>query len=100
MLATSVDEQEEEVKAAVGPCLYGVNHPGGAEMLVGVARAKAKQHPHYIMVNIDVNNAFGELDRATVLRRVADSMPKMTCLIASIFQPGTNNHKIEGGQGT
>ena len=83
----------------MGPRQYEVNHPCGAEMLVGVARARAKQHPHYSVVKIDVNNAFGELDRATVPRRATDKIPKMACLVANIFQINTSQYMIEGDGG-
>ena len=78
---------------------YGVNHPGGAEVLVGIARARAKHFKRYIMIKIDVRNAIGELDQSVVLRRVSEKIPSMASLVANIFQPGTSSYRIEGDHG-
>ena len=60
---------------AVGPRQFGVETPGGTEALSHAAQVEAGRRPQAAFVALDLRNAFGSLDRDTVLAAVQEHAP-------------------------
>ena len=84
---------------AVGPRQFGVGTPGGTEALSHAAQVEAGRRPQAAFVALDLRNAFGSLDRDTVLAAVQEHASGLLPY-ARLFLGRRSAYRYLGSNGT
>jgi len=74
---------ESTVRARLTPLQSAIGVHGGAEALGLSARLFAQRHPSWVVLKLDISNAFGSCSRAAALRELEAAGP--TCALLASF---------------
>ena len=74
-LRVLVQQRKEDNAAAVGPLQYAVSRKSGADALYKSIQARLAEHPHSMVLAVDFEAAFQNLDRSAICRAVAKHAP-------------------------
>ena len=75
------------------PQQIAIGIPSGISLLVFGVRALLDLHPDWVAVRIDLSNAFNQIKRAAVLRRLEDS-PSLRCLVPLFWASHVGSSQI------
>jgi hypothetical protein len=59
------------------PLQYGLATPGGCEAIVAGIRAYIKQEPQSLVLQVDLANAFNDVDRVAMFEELRDHFPEL-----------------------
>ena len=66
---------KEKLPGTFSPVQFGVGMPGGAENIVHGIRNLLSDHPDWVLVSLDLTNAFNSVSRAAFFKQVQDKFP-------------------------
>ena len=74
------------------PIQLGVGVPGGCEAVIHTAQSWAEQHPDWVILKVDMENAFNSMDRQLFLKKIysiseLSSLWKLVSLLYSADSP-------------
>src|SRR3546814_1435463 len=81
----SSDLHKEAISGFLSPLQLGVGVAGGAEAIRHYIGAAREQHPDWVFLAVDFTNAFNTLQRAHVLREVAQHFPHSSLLVQKLY---------------
>jgi AcrR family transcriptional regulator len=66
------------------PLQYGVATPGGCEAIVAGIRAYIEQEPQSLFLQVDLANAFNEVDRVAMFEELRDHFPELVAFVRGL----------------
>ena len=83
----------DDFQELLAPLQLGVAVPGGSEAVVLGIRAALEAHPDWVLLSMDLTNAFNSVDRARVFEALQTGGPAMRSLIPFVrMQYGQEGH--------
>ena len=76
-----VIQLRDALQNAMLPLQFGVAVPGGAEAVVLGIRAALEAHPEWVVLKVDVANAFNTVHRSTIFQALADGEEAIQSII-------------------
>jgi hypothetical protein len=67
------------------PLQYGVATPGGCEAIVAGIRAYIEQEPQSLVLQVDLANAFNEVDRVAMFEELRDHFPELVPFVRCFY---------------
>ena len=68
---------KEKLPGFFSPVQFGVGIPGGAENVVHGVRNLLSDHPDWVLVSLDLVNAFNSVSRPAFFRQVEEHFPNI-----------------------
>ena len=82
-VGAQVELQGRRLKEALGPRQFGAGNAAGASAQIAQVRAHAKAQPGRALLQLDLRNAFGSVDRTDALEITLAKVPGLAPLLAA-----------------
>ena len=86
---------KEKLPGFFSPVQFGVGIPGGAENVVHGVRNLLSDHPDWVLVSLDLVNAFNSVSRPAFFRQVEEHFPNILPWVWQCY--GQHSHLLIRG---